>query len=152
MGNNCSTHINDPAQRADRIWPVDGVRAAPRVLHDGARHHDDVLCRAGNLLDDEVHHLAEARVLVLEQLRDAKEERRGLIGRELLARVEQQRDLGEKDTASPRLDRRAVEQTCCGRAYRQSGRPWTALGRLRGADGRKPPSPYLLGRPGCGQP
>jgi hypothetical protein len=60
-----------------------------------------------------VDHLAQAGILVLEELRDAEEEGGRFGGRELLARVEEEGDLGEQDTASSGLDRRGVEQASC---------------------------------------
>jgi len=106
-----STDIDNATQRPDGIGPVDGIGAAARILHNGACDHDDVLGRVGKLLNDEVDHLAQAGILVLEELRDTKEERRGLFGRELLARVEEEGNLGEEDATSSRLDRGAVEKS-----------------------------------------
>lgn len=107
------SYINNATEGADRIRAEDHVGAAASILHDGARDHDDVLGGAGQLLDHQVDHLAETGILVLEELRDAEEERRGLVGRELLARVEEESDLGEEDSASSRLDRGAVEESSC---------------------------------------
>ena len=58
-------------------------------------------------------HLTQAGILVLEQLRDSKEQCRRFVGRELLARVEEKGNFGKEDTASSRLDWRTVEQPGC---------------------------------------
>ncbi len=107
------SHINDTAQRANGVGPVDYLGAATGILHDRARNHDNILCRACQLLDDEVYHLAQARILVLEELRDAEEERGSFIGREFLAGIQQEGNLGQEDPASSRLDGRAVEEPSC---------------------------------------
>ena len=54
-------------------------------------------------------HLAQGGIFVLEELRDTEEESCGFVGRELLAGVQEERDLGEEDTASSWLNGRAVE-------------------------------------------
>jgi len=99
------TYVNDAAQSSDRVGAEDGVAAAAGILHNGAGDHDDVLGRVGNLLDDKVDHLSETGIFVLEQLRDSEEKGRSFVGRELLAGVEQQSDLGQEDATSSRLDR-----------------------------------------------
>lgn len=103
------THVDDATQGTNGIGPEDRLGTTARVLHDRARHHYYVLGGASKLLDDEVHHLAEARILVLEELRDAEEEGGGFVPRELLPRVEEERDLGQEYPAFPRLYGRAVE-------------------------------------------
>lgn len=50
-------------------------------------------------------HLAQAGILVLEELRDAEEEGGCFGGRELLARVEEEGDLGEQNATSSGLNR-----------------------------------------------
>jgi hypothetical protein len=87
--------INDAAEGADRIGAVDDVAADAGVLHDGRGDHDDIVGGAGQLLDDQVDHLAQRGILVLEELRDAEEERRGFVASPALAREEQQGQLGE---------------------------------------------------------
>lgn len=67
----------------------------------------------GQLLDDKVDHLSQAGIFVLEELRDAEEEGGGFVGRELLAGVEEEGDLGQEDPTSSRLYGRAVEQSRC---------------------------------------
>lgn len=52
-----------------------------------------------------MNHLAQAGILVLEELRDTEEEGRGFVGGKLLPRVEEESYLGEEDSASSRLDR-----------------------------------------------
>lgn len=104
-----TTHIDDTAQGSNGIGAVNGVAAATCVLHNCARDHDDVLGRVGQLLDDKVDHLAEARIFVLEQLRDAEEEGGGFGGGESLARVEEEGNLGQQNATSSRLDGRAIE-------------------------------------------
>ena len=108
------SYIDNSAQGANGIGPVDDI--APLgggVLHNAAGHHDDILGRLGQLFDDQVDHLTERGIFVLEQLADAKEERRGLVGGELFPCVEQQGNLGEEDTAFPRRDGGAVEDSGC---------------------------------------
>lgn len=121
-------YINDAAESPDRVGPENGLGAAASILHDRASDHDDILSGVGQLLDDKVDHLSQASILVLEQLRDAEEERRSFIGRELVARVEEEGDFGKEDSASSRLDRGAIEQSGC--VSRVSARPANfALGR-----------------------
>lgn len=90
-----STNVDDAAQGSDGVGPENSVVAASGVLHDGASDHDNILCRIGQLLNDEVDHLSEAGILVLEQLRDAEEQCCGFIRWELLPGVEEKRNLGE---------------------------------------------------------
>jgi len=52
------THINNAAKGADGVGAEDDVGAAAGVLHNGAGHHDNILGRAGQFLDDKVDHLA----------------------------------------------------------------------------------------------
>lgn len=108
-----ATYIDNPAEGADGVGSIDGLGAAASVLHDGAGDHDNVLGGVGELLDDQVDHLAEAGILVLEQLRDAEEEGGGFVGRELLPGVEEKGDLGEENATSSGLDRGAIEESCC---------------------------------------
>lgn len=109
-----TTYINNAAERSNGVWSVDGITAPTSVLHDCASNHDDVLGGAGQLLDDQEDHLSEAGILVLEELRDSEEERGGLVGGELVPRVEDQGDLGQEYATSSGLDRGAVEESCWG--------------------------------------
>ena len=68
-----------------------------------------------------MNHLAEAGVLVLEQLGDAEEERGGLLGGKLLPRVEEETNLGEQDPTFSRMYGGAVEQAGCSSCYGGSG-------------------------------
>lgn len=87
--------VNDTAESADRIGAVDDVAADRGVLHDGGSNHDDIVGRACELLDDEVDHLAERGIFILEELGDAKEEGGGFLPAPALAGEEQQGELGE---------------------------------------------------------
>lgn len=91
----CETNINDTAQGSNSVGSEDGIAAAAGILHDCAGNHDDILGRVGQLLNDEVDHLSEARILILEQLRDAEEKGGCFIGRELLPGIEEKSNLGE---------------------------------------------------------
>lgn len=104
------TYINDPTKRPNSIRPVHDVAAHRRgVLHNAARHHNHILGRIGQLLDDQIDHLAEGGILVLEELADAEEERGGLVGGELLAGEEEEGDFGEEDAAFAGRDGGGVE-------------------------------------------
>jgi hypothetical protein len=107
------SYINNATQRTNGIGAVDNIAAYGRVLHDAAGDHDDILGGVGQLLDDQIDHLAERGIFVLEQLRDAEEEARGFVGRELLAGEEEQRDLGEENAASAGRDGGRVEDAGC---------------------------------------
>jgi hypothetical protein len=81
--------VNDSAEGADRIRAVYNVAADRGVLHDGRGDHDDIVSGASELLDDQVDHLAERGIFVLEELRDAKEEGGGFLSSPTLTREEQ---------------------------------------------------------------
>lgn len=101
--------IDNAAQGADGVGAVDDVAADRGVLHDGGGDHDHVVSRAGQLLDDQVNHLAQRGIFVLEQLGDAEEEGGGFLASPALAGEEQQRELGEDHSALPRRDGALVE-------------------------------------------
>lgn len=106
------TYIDNPTQRSNGIRPVDHITPhRSSILHDRAGDHDDILGGIGQLLDDQIHHLPETGIFVLEQLRDSEEEGCGFVGRKLLACKEEEGDLGQEDTASSRRDGRGVEDT-----------------------------------------
>jgi hypothetical protein len=108
-----AAHVNDATKRTNGVRPVDKISAPAGVLHDGAGDHDNVFGGAGELFDDQVHHLPKAGIFILEELRDAKEKAGGFVGRELFSRVNEESDLREQYTALPRMDRRIVEQARC---------------------------------------
>lgn len=61
-----SPYIDNPAQRPDRIWPVNDVGATSSILHNCAGDHNNILGGVGQLLDDQMHHLSQAGIFVLE--------------------------------------------------------------------------------------
>ena len=89
-------------------------------------------------------HLTKAGILVLEELRDTEEERGCLVGREALAGVEEEGDLGQEDAASSRLDRGAVEESSCVRTASLAAVRVRPLKVTLGAA-------HLPGKPGSGQ-
>jgi hypothetical protein len=90
-----SRGVNDAAEGADGIGAVYDVAADGRVLHDGRGDHDDIVGRARELLDDQVDHLAQRGILVLEELGDAEEEGRGFLAAPVLAGEEEEGQLGQ---------------------------------------------------------
>ena len=64
------------------------------------------------LLDDEVYHLPQTGIFILEELRDSEEEGSGFIGGEALSGVKEEGDLGEEYSTSSGLYGRRVEQSC----------------------------------------
>ncbi|KAI6775225.1 hypothetical protein HG530_001983 [Fusarium avenaceum] len=108
-----ATYIDNSAESTDSVGSVDGIGAASGILHNRAGNHNNILSRVGELLNDKVDHLSEAGILVLEELGDAEEEGGGFVGRELLPCVEEESDLCEENATSSRLDRGAVEESCC---------------------------------------
>jgi hypothetical protein len=101
--------IDDAAQGTDSVCAVHDVAADRDVLHDGRCDHDHVVGRAGELLDDQVDHLAQRGILVLEELRDAKEQCGGFLASPALAGEEQQRELGQDHSALSGRDGALVE-------------------------------------------
>lgn len=87
--------INDSAQRPDGIGPVQNVAADRSVLHDDTGRHNHILRGTSQLLQNEINHLAQRGVLVLEQLGDTEEESGGFVRGELLPGEEEDRDLGQ---------------------------------------------------------
>ena len=97
------SHINNPTQRPNSIRPVYHIPTHTRsILHDTTRHHNHILRRLRQLLDNKVHHLAEGLIFVLEELGDAEEEGGGFVGGEFLAGLEEEGDFGEQDATSSR--------------------------------------------------
>lgn len=104
--------VDDTAEGADRIRAVHDVAANRRVLHNRRGDHDDIVGGASELLDDQVDHLAERGIFVLEQLGDAEEEGRGFLAPPALAGEEQEGELGEDDSAFPGRHGALVEDAC----------------------------------------
>lgn len=98
------SYVNNSAEGTDGVGTVNSIATTTSILHDCAGDHDDVLGGLGELLDDKVHHLAQAGIFVLEELGDSKEESSGLILREHLASVEQESNLCEENSASSGLN------------------------------------------------
>ena len=63
---NPCTHVYYATQRPDSVRSVYDIASHCRVLHYTARNHDNILGGTGQLLDDQVDHLAEGGILVLE--------------------------------------------------------------------------------------
>lgn len=93
-----NAYINNAAESPDCVGSKDNIRTATSILHDRTCDHNSVLGGAGQLLDDEVYHLSQAGIFVLEQLRDTEEEGGGFVCGELFARVYEESDLGQKDS------------------------------------------------------
>ena len=91
--------IDDAAQRTDSVGAVYDIASNGGILHDRGCDHDHVVSGAGELLDDQVHHLAERCILVLEQLRDTKEECGSFLTPPAFAREQEQCELGEDHSA-----------------------------------------------------
>lgn len=137
-------YINNSAQRPDSIGPVNDVCAAASILHNGTCDHDDILGGVSQLFDDKVDHLSQAGIFVLEELRDAKEQGGSFVGRELLARVEEEGDFGKENSTFSRLYGRAIKQT------RWTGEVNIVRASSRARDLRA--AADLLGRPVSGRP
>ena len=101
--------INNSTKRTDSICSIDNITAHLTILHDTACHHDNILGSVGQLFDDQVYHLAQASVFVLEQFGDTKEQRSGFVGGESFAREEQQGNFGQENSTSSRRYGRGIE-------------------------------------------
>lgn len=61
-----SPYIDNTTQGPDGIWPVNNVGTTTSIFHDRAGDHNNILGGVGQLLDNEVHHLSQAGIFVLE--------------------------------------------------------------------------------------
>lgn len=104
-----SGSVDDTTQSSDGVGTVYDVASDSRILHDTAGNHNDILGGVGKLLDDQVDHLAEGGIFVLEQLGNAEEEGGGFILRKLFTSHKQEGDFGEQNTAFARRNGRRVE-------------------------------------------
>ena len=104
--------VDDAAEGADSIWAVYDVAADRCVLHDGRGDHNHIVGRTSELLDDQIDHLAERGIFVLEQLGDAEEEGRGFLPAPALSGEEQQGQLGQDHSTFPGRDGALVEYSC----------------------------------------
>ena len=91
--------INNAAQSTNGVRAVYNIAADRCVLHDGGCDHDNIVGGASELLDDQVHHLAQRCILVLEELRDTEEQCCGFLTSPALACEQQQCQLGEDHSA-----------------------------------------------------
>ena len=81
------TYINNTTESTDGVGPVYSIGAAASILHNGTRNHDNILGGVGQLLDNKVNHLSQARIFILKELGYAEEAGGGFVGRELLAGI-----------------------------------------------------------------
>lgn len=59
-------YVDNAAKSPDGIGSENNICTATSVLHDCTCDHNDVLGRAGQLLDDKVYHLSQGGIFVLE--------------------------------------------------------------------------------------
>lgn len=107
-------YINNPTKRPDRIRPIQNITTNSRILHNNTRRHNRILRGICQLLQDQIDHLSQRGVLILEQLRDTEEKRGGLVRRELLPGEQENGDLGQESATCPGGDGGGIEQSCCG--------------------------------------
>lgn len=106
------TYINNSTKRPNRIRPVQNITTNSRILHNNTRRHDRILRGTRQLLKNQIHHLSQRGVLILEQLRDTEEERGSLVRGKLLPGEQENRDLGQEGAACPGRDGGGIEQSC----------------------------------------
>jgi hypothetical protein len=106
-------YIDNAAESTDGVRAIENITTDGGVLHDNARRHYNIFGGAGQLLQDEIDHLAQGGVLVLEQLRDAEEERGRLICRELLPGEDEDGNLCKEGATCSRRDGGGIEQSGC---------------------------------------
>lgn len=106
------TYIDNPTKRPNRIRPVQNITTNSRILHDNTRRHDRILRGIRQLLKNQIHHLSQRGVLILEQLRDTEEQRGSLVRGELLPGEHENRDLGQEGATCPGRDGGGIEQSC----------------------------------------
>lgn len=106
------TYVNDPAKRPNRICPVQNITANRGILHDNTGGHDRILCRLRQVLENQIHHLSQRGILILEELRNAKEQRRRLVRRELLPGEDEDSNLGQESATYARGDGGGIEHSC----------------------------------------
>lgn len=63
-----ASHINDPAKGSYGVGFVQDIATNGSILHDATGDHDDIFGSIGQFLDDQVHHLPEGGIFVLEEL------------------------------------------------------------------------------------
>ena len=84
------TYVYYPAESPNGIYPVENVAPHSCVFHYATCDHNDILRSTRKLFDDQVHHLPERRVFVLEKFGDPKEEGRSFVGRKPFAGEEKE--------------------------------------------------------------
>src|SRR3954453_14024969 len=80
-------------KRPNRIGPIYVFTSEIAILHDNACRHDDIFGCVCKLFQDEVDHLPQRRIFVLEKFRYAKEKRGSFGGWKLLAGKEKHGNL-----------------------------------------------------------
>jgi hypothetical protein len=53
------TDVYDATHCSYGVWSIDDLRVRLHVLHDTARHHNDVFRCGSKLLDSQINHLAQ---------------------------------------------------------------------------------------------
>ena len=106
-------YINNTAKGPNRICPVQDITANGGILHDDTGRHDRILRGICQLLQDQVDHLSQRGILILEEFRDTEEQRGGLVRGELFPSKHEDTDLGQESATYSRRDGRGIEQPCC---------------------------------------
>lgn len=115
-------YINNAAEGTDSVRAVENITTHGGILHDNTRRHNHILGSPSKLLQDEIDHLAQRGILVLEQLRNAEEERGSLVRGELLPGEQEDGNFGQERATCSRGDGRSIEQSSWNQACGQ--RSW----------------------------
>ena len=89
------TYVDYPTKSSDGISSIENVTSDRRIFHDTACHHDSIFSCICQLFNNQVNHLPQGGIFVLEELRDAKKEGCCFIGWELLPGKEKESNLGK---------------------------------------------------------
>lgn len=104
MDGEATSYIDYPAKSSYRICFIQNIASDRGIFHYAASDHDDIFCGVCQFLYDQIHHLPQGGIFVLEKLGYAEEKGGGLVRRESLPSKEEQRNFGKENTALFRRD------------------------------------------------
>ena len=101
-----TTNIYYPTQCPDGIGTIEDIASNSSIFHNATSDHDDIVCGASQFFENQIHHLSQTGIFVLEKLRNAKEQIGCFIFGESFASEQEENDFGKQYPALSGRDRR----------------------------------------------